>query len=380
MQVIDDFHHRHADRTSVVRRSTRTGFKAGNLNHALSSIHKQYDFFAVCDADSVLPSQFIQETLPYFEDGSVAFVQTLQRAVPSSRSDTICRTLFRVTDAYWTEVVIRSEACGFLMFHGHGALVRTKAWRDAGGFPEVVSEDLAFSTLVRTLGYRGALNVHSTCLELFPATYEALSRRQRKYVAGACEHLRTHMMEFLTSDLVPRHEKLDRCVAVAVLLMPCWAGVSTLALSITSLTTFQAHSVISSAVVSACCAMLLFLPLVRHLWREPVVLIKCAVAGAVVYLALAFRATFDAARALSTGKASFPVTGATISCRNSTIRDLSVDAVGSLVCVWAIWKAHVYTAIPLLISVAIGNCIELVSRTTRADYVREQPNRAGLDS
>ncbi len=46
--------------------------KAGNLNHALN--HVQAEFLLVVDADHVPLPQFLNRTLGYMEDPSVAFV------------------------------------------------------------------------------------------------------------------------------------------------------------------------------------------------------------------------------------------------------------------------------------------------------------------
>ncbi|MHA7875639.1 glycosyltransferase [Roseivivax sp.] len=55
-------------------RETRRGFKAGNLTHALFA--SEGDFVVICDADTQLFPSFLTNTLGYFRDPSVAFVQT----------------------------------------------------------------------------------------------------------------------------------------------------------------------------------------------------------------------------------------------------------------------------------------------------------------
>jgi hypothetical protein len=59
-----------------LRRPDNTGAKAGNVNHALSIATGEY--FAIFDADFVPKPEFLQETLPFFTDSRVAFVQTPQ--------------------------------------------------------------------------------------------------------------------------------------------------------------------------------------------------------------------------------------------------------------------------------------------------------------
>jgi cellulose synthase (UDP-forming) len=57
-------------------RPTRVGFKAGNLKNGLE--HTSGDLFVVCDADTRLFPAFLVETLGYFRDPAVAWVQTPQ--------------------------------------------------------------------------------------------------------------------------------------------------------------------------------------------------------------------------------------------------------------------------------------------------------------
>src|SRR5690606_38838782 len=59
-----------------VRRLSSGGAKAGNVNHALTLA--KGDFFAIFDADFVPHPDFLVETLPFFVDPKVAFVQTPQ--------------------------------------------------------------------------------------------------------------------------------------------------------------------------------------------------------------------------------------------------------------------------------------------------------------
>ena len=41
------------------------------------------------------------------------------------------------------------------MFLGHGAVLRRRCWGVVGGFPEIVSEDLAYAIRIREHGWRG---------------------------------------------------------------------------------------------------------------------------------------------------------------------------------------------------------------------------------
>src|SRR5579884_2596622 len=50
---------------SVVRRTDQGGFKAGNLNHFLKQA--SCDYFVILDSDEIIPTQFVERALDYFD-------------------------------------------------------------------------------------------------------------------------------------------------------------------------------------------------------------------------------------------------------------------------------------------------------------------------
>lgn len=61
---------------NYITRDDNTGMKAGNLRNAME--HTFGDFIVICDADTRLFPSFIENTLGYFRDHDVAWVQTPQ--------------------------------------------------------------------------------------------------------------------------------------------------------------------------------------------------------------------------------------------------------------------------------------------------------------
>jgi beta-mannan synthase len=60
-----------------LRRENRQGFKAGAMKEALESIHGQYEYCAIFDADFTPPVDFLYRTVPRMEaDAGIGFVQT----------------------------------------------------------------------------------------------------------------------------------------------------------------------------------------------------------------------------------------------------------------------------------------------------------------
>jgi cellulose synthase/poly-beta-1,6-N-acetylglucosamine synthase-like glycosyltransferase len=302
--MVDSFHASFPGRTTILRRPQRLGFKAGNLNSALRAVGYRYDFFAVNDADGVIPKDFLSSAVTAFVHEDIGFVQCRQVAARPTRM--FGRCLAATVDVYWSTVVPYSAESGFLMFYGHGGLVRTSVWRETAGFPEIVSEDLGFSTEARRLGYRGVFLERVNCAEDFPSSIGAFAIRQLKYCTGSCEHLRTKMGAFLRTPSIPWHEKCDRLLGAVVLIAP-----------ILWLVTLVSVLLCGGAVLSlsalgwtaAATSLAPLLPACAHMRRSPARLVLHVLTSIAVYALMAPVLAMGVARTIVTGTTTFPVTG-----------------------------------------------------------------------
>jgi len=216
---IDSFVLHYSEKVKLIRRSSKIGYKAGNLNYALNSISKKYDFFAVCDADGILPHNFLSKLLlEFLKDESIAIVQANQRAKVENIS-VFAQDFAFLTDIHWKYYVPVRSKFGFMMFYGHGAVIRTSVWEEVGGFPETITEDIAFSSIVRTKGYKIVFAPNIICLEEFPRNYCRFRKRNERWVRGTIEYLLKWYPSFLLSKKVAMKEKIDIFLASANLLI-----------------------------------------------------------------------------------------------------------------------------------------------------------------
>ncbi|MBL8014364.1 MAG: glycosyltransferase [Candidatus Omnitrophica bacterium] len=199
----------HSRTVTVIRRKDKKGYKAGNLNFTLRQIESQYPYFVVSDADGILPKNFIGDLLAYFEaDSRIAFVQTCQKW-NSSQNGSFAQALGFMIEAHYRYYVRARNRYGFVMFYGHGAILKTSVWKESGGFPELATEDLAYSSRVRRLGYQGIYTERVVCLEDFPAGLRQFRLRSEKWIRGTSEFLKKEYGEFARSSQVPWFEKAD---------------------------------------------------------------------------------------------------------------------------------------------------------------------------
>jgi cellulose synthase/poly-beta-1,6-N-acetylglucosamine synthase-like glycosyltransferase len=205
---IDRFARQNGTRVRVVRRPDRKGMKAGNLNHALTHVVSE-PFFAVVDADEVLPRDFLAKLAPRLEaDPSCGFVQA-NHVARTSRQSRLARDLAVGVDVHWRWYQPLRNKYGFVMFLGHGALIRRSAWQQVGGFPEIVSEDLAFAIALREIGYHGFFANDVICSEAFPNDVRAFRVRHVKWTRGTCEFLLRWASRLIRAKRITLTEKLD---------------------------------------------------------------------------------------------------------------------------------------------------------------------------
>jgi len=161
IHVLDDGH-----RDEVRSLATRHGArylqgprrhaKAGNLNHALAQTHGE--LMAVFDTDHVPTVTFLEETVPWFRDPGLGFVQTPHHF----RNPDIFQHAFRLAgripneqDLFNRGIQPARNAWGGAFFVGSGAVFRRTALEAVGGFRLLsVTEDIHTSQHLHAAGWR----------------------------------------------------------------------------------------------------------------------------------------------------------------------------------------------------------------------------------
>ena len=194
---------------TVLRRKEQHGFKAGNLNYGLKQIPSEYEFIAVVDADEIIPSDFIKDLIDHFYNNEkLAFVQSVNLSNPQQKT-LFAGDLSLVNDIHWKYMVPARNKYGFVMFYGHGGIIRRSMLEEVGGFPEIVSEDIALSFLFRKKGYYGIYDENVICLEDTPADYLSYRKRFEKWVRGTVEFLKIYLFDIIKTKSITWFEKLD---------------------------------------------------------------------------------------------------------------------------------------------------------------------------
>ncbi|HLF26918.1 MAG TPA: glycosyltransferase [Anaerolineae bacterium] len=209
---VDDFGRKFEKLVTIIRRTNRIGFKAGNLNNALSKIPGGYKYIALADSDTFLPSGFLRATSRLLDSNApTGFVQAVHVANLSSGRE-FAHDLEEIVRIGWTYYQLIRNEYGFPMCYGHGALIRFEALSVASGFPEIVSEDIALTLKLRKLGIRGIFTSDVICGEDYPSDYHSFRKRLSRWVSADMECFRKELLPFLFVKKVDLVEKLDAVI------------------------------------------------------------------------------------------------------------------------------------------------------------------------
>lgn len=192
----------------LIRRPSRDGFKAGNVNHSLNTLAMQGDeWIVIADSDEVLAPDHLWELACFVDElpEATAFVQGISDRRMDGATPFQHLLSLEIPWCYRTSLHSRVRF-GFLPFLGHAGAFRISAWRKLGGIPEVVSEDYAFAIEARRGGMTGRVWTHSSSLEMYPSNFRAFFRRQCKFSAGTAELVRTIFIR----------SRLDRPLALTI--------------------------------------------------------------------------------------------------------------------------------------------------------------------
>lgn len=217
-QLVDNLQRKYENRFFVVRRETRFGHKAGNLNNALRHIGKTYAYVCIVDSDEIIPVTFLRDLVSILEKNeNLGFVQASHRQY--SETD-YGKFVGDDIDLHWKYFFPARNLFGFVYSYGHGVLFRTKVLLEIGGFPELVSEDIAVSTKIRENGYKGYYAHDVESLEEVPPSYQAFRRRNKKIVGGTLEFFYKYSRQFFHAKDIPLTEKMDLLLTLLVIYLP----------------------------------------------------------------------------------------------------------------------------------------------------------------
>ncbi|ROL59005.1 glycosyltransferase [Bacteroidetes/Chlorobi group bacterium MS-B_bin-24] len=183
-----------------IHRDNREGFKAGALKNGLELA--KGEFIAIFDADFVPPEDFLEKTLPYFQNPQVGMVQTRWGHLNEDYSF-LTKALALALDGHFVmEQQVRNRAGFFINFNGTAGIWRKETIIDAGNWqPDTLTEDLDLSYRAQLKGWKFVfLNDVVSPAEL-PADINGLKTQQFRWTKGAVETAKKILPLVLKSKL-----------------------------------------------------------------------------------------------------------------------------------------------------------------------------------
>jgi len=164
--------------------------KAGNLNNALK--HCDAEFIAIFDCDHAPAPAFLEETLGFFGDARVAFVQTPQDFY---NLDSFQHRARRGGSLVWNEQALffrviqpGKDRLNAAFFCGSCAVIRRAALDDVGGFATgTVTEDIHTSLKLHKNGWKSVYHARSLAFGLAPSTAIPFLKQRLRWGQGAMQ-------------------------------------------------------------------------------------------------------------------------------------------------------------------------------------------------
>jgi cellulose synthase (UDP-forming) len=171
-------------------RTSNAHAKAGNLNNALR--HTSAEFIAIFDADHAPAPTFLEETLGFFTDDRVAFVQTPQDFY---NLDSFQHRIDRRDSLVWSEQTLffrviqaGKDRLNSAFFCGSCAVIRREALDDIGGFATgSVTEDIHTSIKLHKRGWKSVYYSRSLAFGLAPASAIPFLKQRLRWGQGAMQ-------------------------------------------------------------------------------------------------------------------------------------------------------------------------------------------------
>ncbi|MGI8456896.1 MAG: glycosyltransferase [Propionibacteriaceae bacterium] len=172
-----------------VRRLSSNGAKAGNVNYALSLA--KGDYFCIFDADFVPQPDFLVETVPFFVNHNVAFVQTPQAY--GNLINMVSRGAGYMQAVFYKFVQPGRNHFNAAFCVGTNVIFRRAAINDIGGiYVDSKSEDVWTSLMLHERGWKSIYIPKTLAVGDAPETIEAYTKQQLRWATGGFEILLTH--------------------------------------------------------------------------------------------------------------------------------------------------------------------------------------------
>ena len=179
-------YHRKGYRIKHITRTNREGFKAGALAEGMEK--STGEFLAIFDADFLPPEDFLQKTIPFFDDSGLALVQTRWGHINPQYSLLTKAVSIGIDGHFMVEQGGRNWSGLFMNFNGTAGIWRKKAILDAGGWQaDTLTEDMDLSYRANLRGWKMRYLSSVVTPGEIPVDINALKSQQYRWAKGSIQ-------------------------------------------------------------------------------------------------------------------------------------------------------------------------------------------------
>jgi cellulose synthase/poly-beta-1,6-N-acetylglucosamine synthase-like glycosyltransferase len=220
-QIVDDaarYWNQRGITIHVLRRTERSGFKAGALRHGLTKA--KGELIAVFDADFLPNADFLLRSAPYFIDRKTGMVQARWGFLNAEHSWLTAVQSLLLGQHFSIEHFVRFRRGLFFNFNGTAGIWRREAIESAGGWlSDTVTEDLDLSYRAQLKGWRFVYLDDIVVPSELPVTLAAFRTQQQRWAKGSIQTAKKILPQLFSSRLPIR----VKCEATAHLMANvCW--------------------------------------------------------------------------------------------------------------------------------------------------------------
>jgi cellulose synthase/poly-beta-1,6-N-acetylglucosamine synthase-like glycosyltransferase len=192
------------DRGKVVHVAPWPGYKAGACNLALRRYtDPRAEIIAMIDADDIVKPYYLKETIGYFVDPKIGFVQTFEgnRDFEGSHYYQACVDSYQ---GFYLAVMSSRNERDTVPFVGTMGLFRRRALEEVGGWNEwCISEDTEASLRVLKAGWSGLYIPRCFGRGVVPPSFAGLNTQRHRWCFGAMQIMRLHWRSLMPWDRSP---------------------------------------------------------------------------------------------------------------------------------------------------------------------------------
>ncbi len=165
----------------------QAGSKVGNYNAWLHEIaFERYEIIVGFDPDHVPEANYLVETIGYFADPGIGYVQAPQ-VYYNEEASFIARGAAEETYTFYSAGQMGSYAGGYPIVTGSHHIHRATALKEVGGFPAHDAEDVLITLLYRAHGWQGVYVPKVLARGLTPVDWPSYLQQQLRWARSVLD-------------------------------------------------------------------------------------------------------------------------------------------------------------------------------------------------